>query len=540
MKRYLIIFGFVIVASSIFFWKYLFLFTVMVEERAAGWIYEPNDVLKIFEENGEIKYSGPSIERKEIGAFSFIFYRRIYPFLKVQYKNHTLPLLFSPYVGPLYIYIPSAFIKIFGKNIFSLRLPCLITFAVFLFLYIKFAEKIGGLKGGISSAFFLILLPVFSARFLSLGMWNNTCVFVLAIYLVNKIKDMIERPLKSKDIFFLSIISGLMLHFHLLAGGTLFLSIFLSLLISAKIYKIPFQISSFWIGMSIFVFLLIILPFLPMLLHMKMLFYISGFGSRRNFFLAPLRALQMYTIGILLPSSFINLLIHGIIKKSAFFSLPSGMLLVLAFYLIIIGRKQGVFESFIFHTVIIFIFLSAFASVGIHHINYFVIFLIPFLFSSLLKNVKSISEIWIKRFIFVSLILNFIQSILIREDIKNSSLSLSVHKEVVEYIEKNNIEKIYNLAGIYGFEFISKKKVEVLYFWDYLLNRPHPYHRIGSSLLLARGGVIMVEKFKRKSVLTTGIGIEEIYSVAERIGLNVKILKQFPEKNPVIILMKVE
>jgi len=50
----------------------------------------------------------------------------------------------------------------------------------------------------------------------------------------------------------------------------------------------------------------------------------------------------------------------------------------------------------------------------------------------------------------------------------------------------------------------------------------------------------MVEKFKRHSFFTTGISPEEIYSVAKRIGLNVKILKQFPDKNPIITLMRVE
>jgi hypothetical protein len=296
------------------------------------------------------------------------------------------------------------------------------------------------------------------------------------------------------------------------------------------------------IGISIFVFFLLILPFLPLLFNMKLLFRLIRLATgKENFFLAPLRMLYMYMMGILFPSLTIHVITHGEIKWDyAILSILPGIMIILTIYLVIILRKKGFLECFLFYTLILFLFLSIFASVRPYHINYFLIFFIPFLFSPLLKNVKSISEAWMRKLVFISLILNFFQTILIGEDAKNSSLSLSVHKEVVEYIEKNNIERIYNLAGRYGFEFISKRKIEVLDFQYYLGTTHNPY-KIGLSLLLAKDGIIMVEKYKRYPTLTTGIGIEDIYPLAKKMGLKVRILKNFPDdSNPLITLMKVE
>jgi hypothetical protein len=175
--------------------------------------------------------------------------------------------------------------------------------------------------------------------------------------------------------------------------------------------------------------------------------------------------------------------------------------------------------------------------VEFHHINPILLILTLFLLPSL-NEIKAFSLQSRKRFIYLLVFFNFIQIELLRDDAINSVFSLPIHREVVKYAEAQNIKKIYDFVGRFGYTFISKKKIDVIDMWDYLMGANQS--RVALALIYARGNVIMVQRFK-SNPLTLGITPEIVNSVAERIGLNVKILKQFPdEKNPVIILMKVE
>lgn len=523
--------GYVFLVGLIFFWRYLFVVTVMVEERAAGWIYEP-------------KRLQTSIIEKEFAPFTLIFSGSTYPFLKVKYKEKTFPVLFYPYVNLLYIYIPRMFLKIFGENILSLRVPILISLLLFLYLYIRFSEKICGLKGAIFSSLFLISFPIFGMRFFSLATWNDTCVFIFSILLADRIREISDKKVIDwKDWSLIFLFGGLMLHFHLLAGGALFISTLSSLLISAKRYDIKFQ-KHYLILLGIISFIILISTFFLLYFKPQSIFYqMEGHPvSKIPLFLRPFHTIFMYLVGILFPSSFINVVISGEIKPGyALFSGLPGFIILIGIYFVVSRRKNGFFELFIFYTMVFFLFLSLFVSdVRPYHINYFLILLPPFLFRYFQKDLKFIIRgEWGYRFLFLSIIFNLGQSEICVQNLRNSSLSLSLHKEVAKFIEKENIDKIYNLAGRYGYEFISKKKIEVIDFWDYLWVTHDPL-KIAHSLLLARGGVVMVEEFKR-SPLTTGISPEEVYLVARKMNLKVEVLKNFPDdENPKITFMRIE
>jgi hypothetical protein len=127
---------------------------------------------------------------------------------------------------------------------------------------------------------------------------------------------------------------------------------------------------------------------------------------------------------------------------------------------------------------------------------------------------------------------------MLRKSVINSSFSFNLHKEVLKFLEENNIEEVYNFVGRIGYEFLSNGRIKTIDFHPYLSHRSK--EKLYLSLLMARGKVIMVEKFKRIG-LSTGISPEEVMELARGYGLNIRVIKSFPsDRNPLITLMKVE
>jgi hypothetical protein len=508
----------------------------MYEERAAGWLYDPPRVLNITYEKDKINYTSLTEVSKKMGPFILHFKGGSYPFLRLKYKEKTIFLLFSPFFALLYGYIPRGFIEVFGENLFAVRLPILLTFMSLLYFYIRFSEKICGLRNGTLSALFIFSFPLFGMRFLSLISWNQTCVFLFSILLLKRVEEISKRTFFYPiDVFLIFLYGGLILHFHLLAGGALFGSMLFSLFISMKKYGIKFpSVSSLLLG--VLVFLLLISPYFFLVFNPKrFLYYFGGDPTAPASFLTPLHTVWMYLAGIIFPSSFIRNALHGDVRvEYVLFSGLPGLLFLYGIYILITNRNRGFFEKFLFWTVMFYLVLSLFMQqVRPYHANFFLLFLSPFIFLHLSK--EKLGRI----ILLISILFNFIQTEICRRDAKNSPLSLSLHKEIVRFLEKENIDKVYNLAGGFGYEFISKKKIEVLDFWNYLYVFHDPL-RISSSLFLARRGVIMVERCRR-ALITTGTCPEEVFWIAKRTGLRVSVLKNFPDdKNPLLTLMRVE
>jgi len=137
MKKALI---FLAIAGGIFVSRYLFLITVIAEERTLGGFYEPLRVMDI-----KIDAYGKPIPlymeeffiKKKIGGIEFIInpfpiQRDAYPKVRMRWKKKEYVLLFASYVGPLLqVYISRAYMNIFGKSIYLLRTMLIIFFFPF-------------------------------------------------------------------------------------------------------------------------------------------------------------------------------------------------------------------------------------------------------------------------------------------------------------------------------------------------------------------------------------------------------------------------
>jgi len=544
MKKYIFA---IIVILFFFVLRYLFIVGVIGEEGVAGGLYEP---LRVF----KIEKSGSNIEAKILkgGEYSFkklgpitllrsgagVASTSVYFGSKLKIGEDLYPVTFYKYVGPLYIYIPGIFMGIFGKNIYSLRSLCLISFFLFILSYLKFMKKIhSDMNRCFLLTLFLITFPFFSMRFLTLSFWTNPVVFISAVLLLIKIKDVLEKPyIDSKDIFYFSFLGGLMLHFHLLAGGSLFASILISFLLTKKVSvrKNPILLIS-----SFLIFILFLIPFITALSFQDIINFLSGGDiDIKKIILMPLSPIFNLFVFIFLPSFSTNFWIQGRFEPIYIpFSGFPGILIFLSIIEMKRKRKENPFNRFSFMVISIYIIFSMLSTyLRPFHFNYIFILIVPFIFSHFekigmsnrLMNVIVIGGIWF----------NMVQNEMLRNSIINSSLSLSIQKEVIKYLEKNDVKEVNDFVCRQGLEFLSNGKIKTLDFYPYLYPH-HSYEKIALSLIYSKGKVIMVEKFKRP-VFTTGISPEEIYSVAKRIGLNVKILKQFPDKNPIITLMRVE
>jgi hypothetical protein len=546
MKKYI----FIIVAILFFFvLRYLFIVGVIGEEGVAGGLYEPLRVFKIEKSGSNIEakiFKGAEYSFKKLGPITLLQSRAgvastsVYFGSKLKIGEDLYPVTFYKYVGPLYIYIPGIFMGIFGKKIYSLRSLCLISLFLFILSYLKFMKKIhSDMNRCFLLTLFLITFPFFSMRFLTLSFWNDTVVFISAVLFFIKIKDVLEKPyIDSKDIFYFSFLGGLMLHFHLLAGGALFASILISFL-STK--KVSIKKNSILLIGSFLIFILFLIPFIITISFQDIINFLSEGGDIdiKKIILMPFSPIFNLFVFIFLPSFSTNFSIQGRFEPIYIpFSGFPGILIFLSIIEMIRKRKENPFNRFSFMVISIYIIFSMVSTyLRPFHFNYIFILIVPFIFSHFEKI--GMSNRLMNVIVIGGICFNMVQNEMLRNSIINSSLSLSIQKEVIKYLEKNDVKEVNDFVCRQGLEFLSNGKIKTLDFYPYLYPH-HSYEKIALSLIYSKGKVIMVEKFKRP-VFTTGISPEEIYSVAERIGLNVKILKQFPdEKNPVIILMKVE
>lgn len=99
-------------------------------------------------------------------------------FLPISFKSH------NDYKAPLYIYIASPFIKIFGNNEIAVRLPSVIFGTLTIWGIYLLSKKLGlGQKGAMLSAFLLAITPwhVYTSR---IGLESNLalCILVFGVY----------------------------------------------------------------------------------------------------------------------------------------------------------------------------------------------------------------------------------------------------------------------------------------------------------------------------------------------------------------------
>jgi hypothetical protein len=168
---------------------------------------------------------------------------------------------------------------------------------------------------------------------------------------------------------------------------------------------------------------------------------------------------------------------------------------------------------------------------------------LPFIFLFIpygLKRILGLSEKSIKAIFLIGIFLNICQLEMLRKNIIKSSLSLPLHKEVADYLIKNRINRINNFGGRYDYIFISDKKIEVRDFAPFFFGKGISAKTIGEALLLSKGEVILLEAFRRRGY-TTGISVEVVNYIAEKMGMNVEVLKKFPEEGKYeLALVKVE
>jgi len=236
--RYGIIFIF-----SFYFTRFLFILAVFNEEKLIYSFETPKMITGITEDKDEIKLLSQRAEEisKKVGAFYFYFVRsHPHPEIRIKWKDRNLPFMISPYTGPLYLYIPKILMTIFGENIYSLRIVCFITFAIFVFLYTKLFDN----KDWILFVLLFITFPLLGMRFISLIFWGNGVVFIAEVILFNRIlKILKEGSFSGMDFIFISLLGGIMLHFHLFAGGAILIATLCSLIICVIKNKIRVHIN---------------------------------------------------------------------------------------------------------------------------------------------------------------------------------------------------------------------------------------------------------------------------------------------------------
>jgi hypothetical protein len=543
MKKALI---FLVIAGGIFVSRYLFLITVIAEERTLGGFYEPLRVMDI-----KIDAYGKPIPlymeeffiKKKIGGIEFIInpfpiQRDAYPKVKMRWKKKEYVLLFASYVGPLLqVYISRAYMNIFGKSIYLLRTMLIIFFLSFLLLYIKFTEKFFKDATLYISAF-LITFPLFVMEFFSTCSMGHVFIFILEILLTIRVKRILaESSLNSSDLFLILLAFGFILHLHFVIGIMLLLSMVTATFLSSK--NISFKVNFVSIFTGGLLFTILISPFFlgsPVEL-------VKNFVSRAPLYkvmLLPLNTVFQYIRGIFVFPSFFNLILGKEFgTEYLIFSIPSGFIIVSGFLGIILKRRDGKFEKFLFLTFLFYFILTLFVPILLRHINY----MLPFIFLFIpygLKRILGLSEKSIKAIFLIGIFLNICQLEMLRKNIIKSSLSLPLHKEVADYLIKNRINRINNFGGRYDYIFISDKKIEVRDFAPFFFGKGISAKTIGEALLLSKGEVILLEAFRRRGY-TTGISLEVVNHIAKEMGMNVEVLKKFPEEGKYeLALVKVE
>ncbi len=538
----------IFVITIVYLWRYLFIYCVIDEERAVGGFYEPINVLSIKMVNGNVEaYIAPKEEDfsfKKIGPITLIFQPNYsyhnYFISRIKIGDNAYPILFYNYTGPLYIYIPRIFLTLFGKSIYTVRSLCLITFVLCIVLYLRFLRILGKEeKEAFLLLLFLLTHPFFSSRFISLTMWANTAVFIFSILFLIKIKK-IENFILPKDLILFSLLGGLILHFHLLAGGALLASMVIAFLLTKR-ETISFKrLGFFSILFSTLIFLLLILPFLTGISFNDIILFLSK-GRKigiKKIILAPLLPFVLFIAFTFFPSFFIDMQARGRFDYIYIpFSSLSGLLIFLSIVEIIRNRRENSFQRFVFITIpLYFIFTMASPYLRPLHFDCIFILIAPYIFSYFIRI--GASKKFIHGIVILSIFLNFVQIEMLRKSILNSYFSLKLQKDVLEFLERNGINEVYNFFSKTGFELLSGGRIKTIHFYPYLLSPSE--ERLLLSLLYARGKVVMVEKFKRRE-FSTGISKEKVMDLAGRYGLKVKIIKNFPsDNNPIISLIKVE
>lgn len=247
---------------------------------------------------------------------------------------------------------------------------------------------------------------------------------------------------------------------------------------------------------------------------------------------AILFTLFVYLSGMFAGGGIIHSFIHGKFGWVYLpFSLLVGMILSSVLYFIVRFRGEKIC-FFVLCWSLIYILLSSYKIVLPYHIDYLLVFLIPVLFLYRLRK-KIFYAI-----LGVSIFFNILQLEMLARDIKRSSFSLSLQTDVIRYMEKNHINKFYNMIGNFEYKIIAKKRIEAVELWSYLYPS-YDKERIYLSLLAAKGGIILTEN-THPSFYTVGVGPEKLEEVAKEKGFKIEVLKKFPEKGkPVLFLITV-
>jgi hypothetical protein len=540
MRKKLVI---ILLAGLIFYIRYLFLITVMAEERTP--IYEPLRVVGAKMEGGVLKplyipsRNEEFLKEKKIGPFVFLirtYPRDPHPVVKMRIGKKGYPFLYLPYVGPIQlIYTPRIYLSIFGRNIYSLRSLFFLTFILFLFFYSEFSEKMLKREGLLK--FYLITFPIFGMPFAVPIFWNQPAAFICEILIMMRLKKVFEEKiLNSGDFVFLLFLSGFLIHVHLLAGSLILFSISLSFIFTKR--RTSFNVRPIPFISGLFIFFVLILPFImtPFTGVERVVF--RGKNSIHEVLFTPIYSILYYMAGIFGGPSFMEIFLHDEFGLRYLpFSFPSGVIMACGFLGLIFERKNPIAKFFLM-TSILYLFISSFGDIRSYHINY-ILPLIALFIPDGLKGLGLSSQKMIKFILLIGIFLNIIQIEMLRESIKNSSLSLSLHKEVADYLTKNRIKKIHNIAGMYDYVFISKERIEVIDFIPFI-GYNHPRDRIYLSLILSRGEVILLESYKRAGI-TTGVSLEEVIDIAKETGLRIRVLKKFPDKGKYeLVLARVE
>jgi len=517
--------------------RYLFVLVPMNEEAAAGGLVEVKvgKVLRTLDER--IIFSQEEDEKViKIGKNMSLIFQAHWPKVKIRYKNKEFPFAIVPYSGFLPILTNYSFTLILGKNIYTFKLMLLFSFMIFLWMYIELPVFNG------KNILERLLLSIFFLSFplVSIGTINFILIFPLYFIFITAIFNRIYRILESgeiKPVDFLSLsFFGGILFQQIFMGGGIFVAMFLSLLRCVILYRIKIDFKPIYavIGGLLFVFLAA-----P---HTILFLFYGGFAEKIEFpFPIPFKELLIKFLYALFGASTIfhlmleNKLGWEFIPLSFF----SGSAFILCIYALIKFRK-GRIENFICWTLIIYMFFLGFGKfVRIDHYIPIFLFLAPFFFHSLslFKN----SKIY-KGILFLLVFCNFVQIEMLRKDVLRSFLSYPFHKKVVEYLEKENIKKVYNFLSsgiILAYDLLSGKGIEVVNS-ETVPSSSTESEEIYRFLIATKGEIILTGR-KIDTIAFKGAGIDGIREVAEKRGMKVRVIKEFPHKsNPTLFLIKVE
>ncbi len=522
-----------LISGIILTWRFLFVITILHEERFA----ESNDPLRVIDvkRNGnEIIPLFSSFKEIRIGRLSFLIntsYEMPYPagILKIDKKEYIISAV--PYSALIVnIYLGRTWLSIFGKNIYSERAYFLFTFLLFLLVYMKFIEKFIE-KNKELLTIYLITFPIFGAPFALPPFYNQVVLFIMEIIFLMKLKKILEeRTLNSIDAFYLLAFSGLFLHFHLIIGGIFLFSVIIAFLLTER--KISLKIKVIPLIFSGFLFLLLIFPYI-----------ISPFTGMINFLfksIHPKASLFLFLnfiriiMGVFAPLSYVR---PSLGIQFLPFSLPSGIILLFGLLGLFFERKRGKFEKLLFITSLLsllFIQFLLFYSPFPHHINYILLFFIPYI-PYALKRIKIFSsDRAVKIILIFAIFYNYIQLEVWRKYVNESSDSLSLHRKVADYLIENDIKRINDLAGPHGYKLISNGMVEAVD-WTYFIEKYPNRNAIYTALLALRNQIVLFGS--KKGWYKKGLSFEDAVKVADEIGLKIEVLKKFPSDEKYLLVL---